>query len=415
MPTFTYQAKQGPAQVTEGTIQAATQDEAVDHLLKAGLVPVSITLAPDGQAPPPPSSLALGQAVASARRAHLALSSKERHLFVRQLTSLIRAKVELVPAISILRDQSISKPLARLLEDLELHMRDGNPFSEALARHPRVFNDLFITAIQAGETAGKLDEILERLVAFADEQEQLESRLKTALAYPLLLGLMGGACVTFFIWFVVPRMSSLFAQLGGLLPWPTKMLIDLSGWLSRDWAWGLGGLLVGGWASRTMSQWPVVAAALQRLAERAPFLGEIVLARQIGRFTRTLQLLLDSGLPIFYALEVARPTLGSRYLEAQMKQVHDKVKQGNSVSQSLQEVGCFPPLVNRLIGVGETGGNLTGVLDELARYYERSLDESLRIGTALIEPVMILLMGVVVGFCVLAMILPIFQMTQLAR
>ncbi len=402
MPTYSYHAKQGPVQVTEGTIQAATQDEAVTQLLKAGLVPMNILITLDGQT------------IAAARRENLPLSVKERRLFVRQLTSLIRAKVELVPAISILREQSPSKTLSSLLEDLERHMRDGNPFSDALARHPRVFNDLFLTAIHAGETAGKLDEILERLVSFADQQEELESRLKTALTYPLLLGLLGGACVLFFIWFVVPRMASLFAQLGGRLPWPTRLLLETSGWLARYWAWSLGALLAGGWLLRIISRWPVVAAARQRLAEQAPVLGTILLARQIGRFTRTLQLLLDSGLPVFQALEVARPTLGSRHLEAQMKQVHEKVKQGTSISQSLLEVGCFPTLVTRLIGVGETGGNLTSVLDELARYYERSLDESLRIGTALIEPVMILLMGVVVGFCVLAMVLPIFEMTQLA-
>ena len=403
MPTYSYHAKSGPAHITEGIIQASTQYEAVEQLLKAGLVPVSVMIKLDGQT------------IASASREDLALSTKERRIFVRQLTSLIRAKVELVPAVSILHDQSPSKAFGLLLEDLERHMRDGNPFSEALARHPRVFNGLFITAIQAGETAGKLDETLERLVAFADEQEELESRLKTALVYPLLLGLLGGACVIFFVYFVVPRMASLFDQLGGQLPWPTKFLMDFSGWLSPSWAWALGVLLVGGWLARWLSRLPVVAAALQRLAERLPGLGSVLLARQISRFTRTLQLLLESGLPVFQALEVATPTLSSRFLEAKMKQAHDHVKEGHSISESLRAVNCFPPLVSRLIGVGESGGNLTGVLDELACYYERSLDESLRIATSLIEPVMILLMGIVVGFCVLAMIMPIFQMTQLAR
>lgn len=401
MPTFTYQAKQGPTNLIEGTIEAPSQDEAVSRLLEGGLVPVMIVIkSEDTQTP---------------QRSHQRLSAKERRMFIRQLTSLIRAKVELVPSIGILRDQSPSRAMSRLLEDLERHMRDGNPFSEALSRHPQVFNKLFITAIQAGEAAGKLDEILEKLVEFAEQQELMESRFKSALAYPVLLGIVGMGCLGFFVWFVVPRMASLFTNLGGALPWPTRFLMDASHFLSHDWAWLLGGVGVTGMGLRLLSRVPVVYECMERLTGQLPIAGEVLRARQVGRFTRTLQLLLDSGLPVFQALDVARPTVSSRLQEENLQRVQERVKQGGTISESLREIGCFPPLVHHLIGVGERGGNLTQVLDELARYYERYLDESLRIISSLLEPLMIVLMGLVVGFCVLAMVLPIFQLNQLIR
>ena len=403
MPTYSYQAKQGPAQVTEGTIQAATQDEAVEQLLKAGLVPMSVAIKLDGQT------------LAAARREDVALSAKERRLFVRQLTSLIRAKLELVPAITILKDQSPSRAVRTLLGDLERHMRDGNPFSEALARHPRVFSPLFRSAIAAGEAAGKLEDILLKLVEFDQQQEELNSRVKSALAYPVLLLVVGVGCLGFFVWGIVPRMEGLFAQLGGSLPWPTRVLIDLSHWLAHGWRWLLAAAVVAPLLVRRLLRLPTIALAIERISMRLPFSRDVLEARRVGRFTRTLQLLLQSGLPVFQAMEAACPTLTSPILEARLREAQEHVKRGEAIAESLRSAQCFPPLVTQMVAVGESAGTLVDVLDELASYYERSLDEMLRIGTSLIEPLMIIVMGGLVGFCVLAMVLPVFQMTRLVH
>lgn len=403
MPTFSYQAKQGPEKVVEGTLEAASQEDVVARLLREGLVPVVIRVQADTET------------TEAARARRIRVRAKERRLMTRQLTSLLRAKVELVPAVTILREQSAGPGLRALLEDLEQHMREGHTLSTALARHPRVFSPLFLSAIRAGEAAGKLDDILLRLVAFDEQQEQLESRLRSALAYPLLLMIIGLACVGFFIWFVIPKMASLFEQLGGALPGPTQFLIDLSAFLQRYW-WGVGAAaLVLAVLGRLLWRLPAVTGAFERLLRRTPFARDILEARQIGRFTRTLQLLLHSGLSVFQALDVARPTLGSRLLEARLRGAQELVKQGESVAASFRAGRCFPPLVTQMVAVGESSGTLVDVLDELSNYYERALDETLRIATTLLEPLMIVLMGGVVGFCVLAMVLPIFQMTQLAR
>lgn len=336
-------------------------------------------------------------------------------MFTRQLSSLLRAKVELVPSISILRDQSASRALRRLLEDLERQMREGNTFSSAVARHPQVFSSLYLSGIRAGEAAGKLDGILTKLVQFDDQQEQLESRLRSALAYPILLFLVGMGCLGFFLWVVVPRMASLFTQLGGELPGPTRMLILLSHGLSQYWMWVLAVFILGTLAIRRLSRVPVVVSLFERIFKRIIFSRDIIEARQIGQFARTLQLLLDSGLPVFQAMEVARPTMQSVVMEQRMREAEEYVKRGESIASSLKAARCFPPLVTHMIAVGESAGTLTDVLDELASYYERSLNETLQIATALLEPLMILLMGALVGFCVLAMVLPIFQMTQLVH
>jgi len=403
MPTFTYQAKQGPTNVVQGTLQAKTQEEAVTRLLQEGLVPVSILIRADD----------LPGAAAGSRRVRV--RAKDQRVFTRQLTSLLRAKVELVPAVTILKDQCPAGGLRLLLDDLERHMRDGNSFSDALARHPRVFSPLFLSAIRAGEAAGKLDAVLLKLVEFGQQQELLESRLKSALAYPVLLLLLGLGSLVFFIWVVVPRMAGLFDQLGSALPWPTKMLIALSQGLSHSWMWVLAAVVGIAWLVQHLRRMPAVSAAAERVLLRLPMTREWLQARQVGRFTRTLQLLLDSGLPVFQAMDVARPTLGSALMERHMQEAQELVKRGGSVAESLRAAHCFPPLVTHMVAVGESGGTLVAVLDELASYYERFLDESLRILTALLEPLMILVVGVLVGFCVLAMILPVFQMTQLVR
>ncbi len=403
MPTFSYQAKQGPTNIVEGTLEAQSQEEVVSRLLRDGLVPVVIRIRSED----------LGGAPARVQR--IRVSAKERRLFTRQLASLLRAKVELVPAVAILKEQSPSKAFYALLDDLEGQMREGNTFSSALARHAHVFPSLFFSAIRAGEAAGKLDEILRKLVEFDQQQERLESQFKGALAYPIMLLTIGIGCLGLFIWVVVPKMSMLFDQLGGALPWPTKLLVTLSQWLPRYWMWALGALIVGVPLAQRLMRTPSAIAMTERVLRRIAFARSLLEARQVGRFTRTLQFLLDSGLPVFQAMEVARPTLGSRFLEDRLREAQEQIMAGNSIAESLRAARCFPPLVTHLIGVGESAGTLVDVLDELASYYERSLDETLRLLTSLLEPFMIVLMGVLVGFCVLAMVLPIFQMTQLTR
>ncbi len=403
MPTFTYQAKQGPTDVVEGTMQAPSQEEVVSRLLSQGLVPVAIIIKPGD----------LAESADEPRRVRV--TKKEKRLFTRQLTSLLRSKMELVPAVSVLKDHSHSRALRQLLEDLERHMRDGNAFSEAIARHPEVFPPLFLSAIRAGEAAGKLDDILLKLVSFDEQQERIESQLRGALAYPVLLALIGIACLGFFIGFVVPKMSGLFTQLGGALPGPTKFLIQLSGVLSTQWVWLLAGTAVIAVVIRYLSRQAFVIALTERVLRGIGFTRTLLEAQQVGRFTRTLQLLLHSGLPVFQAMDSARPTLGSAMLEGRMRQAQERVKQGESIAASLRASDCFPPLVTQMIAVGEASGTLVDVLDELATYHERLLDETLRLLTSLLEPCMILVMGLLVGFCVLAMVLPIFQMTQLVR
>lgn len=404
MPRFSYQAKQGPTEVIEGTIEAASQDEAVSRLMWQGLVPVlvaAMVISPDELAPP--------------ARTGARLSAKERRLFLRQLASLTRAKVELVPAIAMLRRQGASRALQALLEDIEHQLREGHRFSEALARHSAAFSPFVITAIRAGEAAGTLDGVLARLVEFGDQQEALESRFRSALAYPALLGILGIVSLIFFITFVVPRMSTLFVHLGGQLPWPTRVLVALGAWMSRWWLAGVAGLLLAALGMRLMWRVPALRRLLQATAERLPLLGPALEDRRIARFTRTMQLLLTNGLPVFQAMEVARPMLESADIESRMRQAQERVREGAAVAESLQAAGCFPPFVIHLMAVGEQGGVLADTLNELAAHYERSLDERLKVSSSLLEPLMIVIVGLAVGFCVLAMILPIFQLNQLIR
>jgi len=339
------------------------------------------------------------------------ISSCDINTFTRQLASLTKSRVQLVKALEILSRETQNAKLKKISADLRDEVQDGKQFSEALAKYPKYFSRVYINMIASGEKGGVLENILLRLVDFADKEEEIRSKVRAALAYPLLMLVMGALTVFVMLTFVMPKLIKLFSGMKQTLPLATRLLISISNFARDYWYWGilLIGLLIFVFKKLHLLKEKIIP--LEKIKLRLPLLGRYILMREIARFCRTLGLLISNGIPIRDAIEACVPTLGNRALEQDLKILSKDVTSGMPVAKSLSKISFFPGFVVSLIGVGEEAGRLDEALLEVAASYERQLDEQIKVMSSLIEPLLILTIGLVVGFIVVSMLLPIFQIS----
>lgn len=409
MAQFSYTAKKGLHETLEGSIEAESRDAAVSRLIEQGLFPIHVEAR---------AGAANG---ASARRPlrllrwRRRLTAKELLVFTQTLTTLIRAQVDLLSSLRILHDQADEGRVKDVLAKLYAATKEGKTFSESLARFPSEFSSLFVNIVKAGEASGRLDVALGQLAASLSREEALRTKVRSALAYPALLLLVGLASIVVLINFVVPKLEHLFLDLGGGLPFMTRLIIQLSHLSRRHALWIA--LVAGGVLGVVI--WRGGGAALGRLAGRAarrlPMLKRLAANQEMLHFAGSLRLLLQSGVPALRSLQLLAPTIGDARLRRQMGLVCDKVAMGTSLSQSLQAQAAFSPFVVKMIAVGEESGKLDEVLDEIARSYLQEIEADIAVISSLIEPVLILGMGGVLGTIVLSILLPIFEITQTVR
>jgi general secretion pathway protein F len=305
--------------------------------------------------------------------------------------------------------------LQEVLADLASQIRDGRSLSDALAIYPRVFSPLYVSMVRSGEVGGMLGEVLARLADFAEKEEELHVKMRSALAYPILILLVGMGTIAVLLMFVVPKLVLLFQEVGQILPLPTRVLIGLSQWFVSYW-WlvvsiaGLGVFLVrrGG-----LSQG--ARLAIDRIKLRLPVCGSLIKKVEIARFARSLATLLSHGVPILQGMQVVVQATGNELLRGEFQQIGEQLKGGDSLSQGMRRGRIFPALVTHMVAVGEEAGSLDRSLFKIADTYEREADRAMKLMTSLVEPVMILIMGSLVGFIVIAMLLPIFEIDLLAR
>jgi type II secretory pathway component PulF len=284
-----------------------------------------------------------------------------------------------------------------------------------LSNFPKLFPSLYVSLVKSGEASGRLDEALEELAEFIDKEEELKSKIRTALAYPALMIVVGIATVFVLVSFVIPKLAGMFADFGQALPLPTRILINISDIFARYWLWLL---LIGVAIIVLVVKRGVTATerlAIDRIKLRLPLVGGIVRKQIIVRFARTLALLLRSGIPVFQALEVTTPIMGNEVFARELEDVRKEVVDGSSLATSMRKKLCFPSFVSNMVGVGEEGGRLDKVLAEVASAYSREVDSKVKVAISLLEPAIILVLGLVVGFIVLAMLLPILQLTLLVK
>lgn len=406
MPTFIYKAKKGLQDTIEGTMDADDRNSAVARLSDAGLVPVSVELKSESKSSQPQ----LQMPDLKIKK----LGPKELNIFTQQLKTLIRAKVELLSCLNILYKQSDNPALKQVILDLHKTVKDGKTFSEALAKYPNFFPALYVNIIKAGEASGRLDEVLGQISDFLVKEQDLRMKVQTALAYPLMMILVGVGTIFVLFSFVIPRLIGIFDDFQAVLPLPTRILLAVSNFMQRGWPWIIGFSVLFIFFFRRQK-----TAAGNRIIDslkvRIPILGELTRKQAISRFSHTLALLLHSGIPVYQSLLIAIPTLENKIFIKQLEGVHKEVLAGSTLSSSLKKVPFIPPFIIQMITVGEEGGRLEEVLNEITLAYTQESETILKIITSLIEPLVILCLGLILGLIIMGMLLPIFQINMLIR
>lgn len=401
MPIFVYRAKKENAETVTGEIVAPDQESAVDEVGRLGLIPVSVEeKSLQGGASP----TVKGQPV----------KVKEMYSFTRQLVGLLKSGVPLLQALDLLSRQTHNRSFAAVLSDVASGVRNGRALSSCLADHPRVFSELYVAMARAGEESGRLKELLFNMAGYYKKQDEIAMKVRTALAYPIFMLVVGVLSVFFILTYVMPRITVLFQGLHAL-PWPTTFVIALSQVTAKSWPVLFVMTFILVVFFRSVDQALKFRRAVKRFLFGIPGIQGLVLKIDTERFARTLSLLLDSGIPILKALEIAIPILDNEEMKKSLWDAHAKVSGGMGFGETLEESAVVPDLFARLITVGEESGELAGALADIADTYDQEVSETTKALTTLLEPVMILVIGLVIGFIVFAMLMPIFQMDIFSR
>lgn len=397
MPVYKYRAKNGPESIIEGTIEAKNKEEAIEKINQLGYVPVRIDV----------YTLSVKQP--ALLRVTGRIKSRDITLFSRQLSSLIKSGVPILRTLNIISEQSDNIHFKNILGNIYNEIRNGKALSVALSNYPNLFSQFYIAMVRTGEDSGTLQEVLLRITQYRQQQEEVLSKIRTALAYPMLMAIVGIGTVIFMLTYVLPRMTQIFVNLGQKLPLPTEILITISNRLRQDWLWITLILAAVSLIFRQQAKTEGVRMWTSRLGLHLPLVGELFLKTELARFNSSLELLIRSGMPILKAIEVSIPILHNKIIKRQLLRSQQEVEQGGSFGGSLKKSRLFPAFMTNLISVGEESGRLDEALAEIARTYEKDIDDTIKITTLLLEPMVILVMGLLVGFIVVAMLLPIFQ------
>ena len=390
----------------EGVLDAETEQEALAQLSQMGYFPVLIQRE---------ETFEQGQAAPRSIRLFTKIRRRDITFFTRQLADLLESGLPLMRALDILREQTENRGLQEILSDLASHVRDGKSFSDALAFYPRAFSNLYVSMVRSGEVGGMLSEVLARLADFAEKEEEMHAKVRAALAYPILILLVGMGTVAVLLIFVVPKLVSLFQEVGQILPLPTRILIEVSQWVSSYWWVGLSVGALGVFLVRRGGLSHGSRLAIDRIKLRLPVWGSLIKKVEIASFARSLATLLSHGVPILQAMQVVVQATGNELLKGEFQRIGEQLKGGTTLSQEIRRGRIFPALVTNMVAVGEEAGTLDRSLLKIADTYEREADRAMKLMTSLVEPVMILIMGSLVGFIVISMLMPIFQIDLLAR
>jgi type II secretion system protein F len=396
MPQFAYRAKDSGLNVVEGTIEADTEAAAISRLGRQGVFPISIVES--------------GSASPSAALIRPSRISKHTLAYVtRQLADLLGGGLPLLSALNLLAKQTEQRHLQRVIDRIAGGVRDGRPLSDALSDHGTIFPPLYVSMVRAGEVGGALEQSLVRLADLWEQEAELASRVKSALAYPAFVLLMALGMIVFLMVWVIPTLSEVFIESGQLLPLPTRFLLAVSR-LFTEWWWALtvGGVLFV-WSFRRWYASPLGRAAIDRLLITIPGFGALARKLDTARFTRNLGVLISQGVPILQAIDVVAQHISNAVLRSAVSQVTETVREGSTIAAALSATGQFPVFVSNMVAVGEESGTVDGALLKVASAYEREVDRTMRTLTTVLEPVLLVLVGGVVMFIVLAMLLPIFQ------
>lgn len=402
MATFTYVGRTRSGAVKKGELSAKTRDEAVDQLRKQSVVVTSLEEKSGGGFN---VNISFGSG----------LTDKDLVVFTRQFGTMINAGLPLVQCLEILSTQSENKVLRETIGEVKVQVEAGSTFSDALRRHPKVFDDLYVNLVHAGEVGGLLDTILTRLATYIEKAMKLKGQIKSAMIYPAaILGVAAIVITVLMIW-VIPIFAKMFNELSGgkmALPGPTQLVIDVSNIFTDYWYLMLGGVMGVIFSIKKYYATAQGRMAIDKLLLKTPVFGDLIRKASVAKFTRTLGTLLASGVPLLDGLTICAKTAGNKVIEETLVNARVSISGGKTIADPLAASGVFPKMVTHMIAVGESTGALDAMLGKIADFYEEEVDQAVAGLTSLLEPVMMVFLGVVIGFIVIAMYLPIFKMAE---
>jgi type II secretion system protein F len=403
METFQYEATTRDGTIISGTIEVANERLAIDRIQEMGYFPLKLKKKVEGEGPVQRLLLLLEGRV----------KEKDIMTFTYQLGVLLEAGFPLDRSLSILSGLSEKKKLKDLIADLISHVRSGKSFSEALSRFPSVFPSFYVNMVKAGEAGGFLEETISRLVVYLENSESIKSDVRSALIYPSLLSFVGGTAIVILLTFVIPQFTKIFSDMGQALPLPTVILLAISHGMIEYWWLIL--LVVCGIIAGTR-QYLKSENGRRRWDElkfRLPVFGKLFKETAVSRFSRTLGTLLKSGVPILNALQIVQGTLGSDKISQAIAAVKESARRGKGISEPLADTDIFPPIAVHMITVGEETGRLDEMFMKIAERFDIEVRNTIKRMLALLEPALILFMGIVVGFIVISMLMAIFSINEL--
>lgn len=396
LPVWKWTGKTRQGEERQGEMEAADEQSVRGRLGQMGIEPTRVRRR-------------LGDLNLSIPGLQGGVTTKDILIFTRQFSVMIDAGLPLVQALEIIGTQADNPAFRKVLLAIKSKVEAGSTFADALSEHPKAFDDLFVQLVRAGEIGGILDTILQRLGAYIEKNEKLKRRVKGAMTYPAIVLFVAVGVVGALLGFVTPTFEKMFKDFGGTLPAPTQFLVNLSHGLVDHWYWFVGIPIAFVVAFKMTLRQPKGRAAWDKFVLKVPLFGALVRKVAVARFTRTLGTMLSSGVPILDALQIVGRAAGNKTIEAAIMYVRAKISEGKSIAQPLAETDVFPAMVVQMIGVGEATGAMDAMLNKIADFYDDEVDVAVAALTSMLEPIMMVFLGGIVGFFMIAMYLPIFN------
>jgi type IV pilus assembly protein PilC len=420
MPRYTYVALDARGQESTGLVEARSSNEAIGQLRQAGYFPTSVYEEGKGGGPDGKVARSTAKALRAAKpreRKNIVLfqrkkiKSKTLMIFTRQLATLIDSGLPLLRGLNVLAKQERDAVLKRTIDKLAEGVQGGSTFSETLAQHPFIFNNLYVNMVKAGEVGGVLELVLGRLAEFQEKAQKIKNKVVAAMVYPIIVMTMAFAIMTFLLIFIVPKFEAIFHDMLGDKPLPiiTLFVIGVSSFVKNHGLILLGSIIAAVAAYKLIARTRPGRSIIDRFTLHLPLVGDVIRKTAISRFSRTLGTLVTSGVPILQALNITRDTAGNMVIASAISRVHESVKEGESIVQPLEASGVFPPMVISMIDVGEETGQLPEMLLKIADVYDDEVDNSVAGMTAALEPIMIVFLAVIVGTIVIALFMPLIS------
>ena len=398
--TFTWAGRSRDGKMQKGETVAKNKDEVIGLLRKQGIV--ATTVKAKGAMSKDISIPGLGGGV----------KDKDIVIFTRQFATMIDAGLPLVQCLEILEKQTPNKALAKSVGTIREDVESGSTYADALAKHPKIFNDLYVNLVAAGEVGGILDTILGRLVGYIEKNMKLKKQIKSAMIYPTIVLTVAVGVISVLMVFVIPMFAKMFKDMGGELPGPTQLVISMSNFMKSYIVYIIVGLIAVGWGNKRVYATKGGRLFIDSSLLKSPIVGDLVRKVAVSKFTRTLGTLMGAGVPILDGLEIVAKTAGNKVVENTVMETRQSISEGKTLSEPLERSKVFPPMVTQMISVGETTGSLDAMLQKIADFYDDEVDAAVDAMTSALEPLLMVFLGVAVGFIIIAMYLPIFKLAS---